>query len=115
VLSYYMSLRSEFRVVLSYYMSLRSEFRVVLSYYMSLRSEFRVIYVYLPIVVSNTYCVVSLIWFSSSCILCSHFLWIVLFGLPLWYSLAFIYIFPPRSVHELLSSYLIDRDFILMF
>jgi hypothetical protein len=26
-------------VVLSYYMSLRSEFRVVLSYYMSLRSE----------------------------------------------------------------------------
>ena len=31
VLSYYMSLRSEFRVVLSYYIYLRSEFRVVVS------------------------------------------------------------------------------------
>jgi hypothetical protein len=39
VLSYYVSLRSEFRVVLSYYVSLRSEFRVVLSYYVSLRSD----------------------------------------------------------------------------
>jgi hypothetical protein len=36
-LSYYVSLRSEF---MSYYVSLRSEF---LSYYVSLRSEFRVV------------------------------------------------------------------------
>ena len=46
MLSYYVSLRSEFRVVISYYVSLRSEFRVVMSYYVSLRSEFRVVMSY---------------------------------------------------------------------
>jgi hypothetical protein len=40
VLSYYVSLRSEFCFVMSYYVSLRSEFCFVLSYYVSLRSEF---------------------------------------------------------------------------
>jgi hypothetical protein len=31
VMSYYVPLRSEFRVVMSYYVPLRSEFRVVIS------------------------------------------------------------------------------------
>ena len=51
----------------------------VLSYYESLRSEFLVVMhticVCLRIVVSNTYCVVFLFCFSSSC----QFLWIAHF------------------------------------
>jgi hypothetical protein len=45
LLSYYVSLRSEFRVVLSYYVSLRSEFRVVLYIYMSYIDHGFVLYV----------------------------------------------------------------------
>ena len=55
----------KFLLLLSYYVSLRSEFLVVL----------HIICVCLRIVVSNTYCVVFLFCFSSCC----QFLWIVHF------------------------------------
>jgi hypothetical protein len=85
VLSYYTSLRSEFRVVMSYYTSLRSEFRVVMSYYTSLRSEFRVVMsvtishkndVWFGIFTSSlfTYSGVHHILCFSSCNLCCQFL-----------------------------------------
>jgi hypothetical protein len=51
-----------------------------------------VIYLCLPIVVSNTYCVVFL--FCLSCVLCTlccQCLWIVHYWLPLWYSLLFVW------------------------
>jgi hypothetical protein len=83
VMFYYVSLRSEFRVVISYYVSLRSEFRVVMSVtfsawkrcsvriYHQLLKDSCLIYVMcvcLRIVASNTYCVVFLFCFSSSCV-----------------------------------------------
>ena len=48
------------------------------------------LFVFLLIVVSNTYCVVFLLCISSS--YCCQFLWIVNFVLPLRYSLTFIYV-----------------------
>ena len=57
-----------------------------------------IICVCLSIVVSNTYCVVFLICFSSSCSCVPYvasFSGLSIFLLPLWYSLTFIYIHLP--------------------
>ena len=59
-----------------------------------------VIYVYLHIVVSNTYCVVVLFCLSSSCVLCTQccqFFWIVHSWLPLRFSLVYLHL-PMQSL-----------------
>ena len=41
MMSYYVSLRSDFHVVMSYFVSLRSDFYVVMSYYVGLNLSLR--------------------------------------------------------------------------
>jgi hypothetical protein len=61
--------KQEWFLLLSYYVSLRSEFRVLMLLFVGwLICLVYVICVCLRMVVSNTYCVVFLLCFSSSCV-----------------------------------------------
>ena len=71
--------------MLSYYVPLRSEFRVG-----GFMSYLRFIYAFLRIVVYNAYCVVFLLWFSSSYV--ASFSELSIFECPFRYSLTFIYL-----------------------
>jgi len=94
VLSFYVSLRSEFSIVMSVTISAYKRCSVRLHLQLYIWGLIYVICVCLRIVVSNTYCVVFLLCLSSSCVLCTlfcQFLWIVHYWLPIRFSLTFIY------------------------
>ena len=98
VLSYYVSLRSEFRVVM--FVTISALKRSIFSSYsppVVCRRAHVVftLFVFVCVYWSPTHidCVVFLLCFSSPCVLCTlccQFLWIVHFWLPLRYSLTFI-------------------------
>jgi hypothetical protein len=62
---------------------MKMHLKTISNYYVSLLPEFRVICVCLRIVMFNTYCVVFLFCFSSSCVPYVASFWIVLFY-PTW-------------------------------
>ena len=79
--------------VLSYYVSLRSEFRVVVSVTNSTQKWCSVLYLCFLAYsgVQHLLCYVYVSFFLVLCILCCQFLWIVHFWLPLRYSLTLIW------------------------
>ena len=112
LLSHYVSLRSEFCVVMSVKILHKSDVRSQLFVGVPLDCLIYFICICLRILVSNTYCVVFLICFSTSC---CQFLWIVHFLLPLRNSLAFIYIanftwtYPISMVSTLIQHHHVAR------
>ena len=67
MLSYYVSLHSEFHVLMSYYLSIKTMLGSSLPPVVCGRAHFLFVFVYIYIVVFNTYCVVFLLCLSLSC------------------------------------------------